>query len=93
MRTTPHSRSTTWTWGSKASKPNSYSAKATAYQSPLLAGESLSPLATSSKTLLSFTQGLSEATLVGEGSIFDFSDVPLAHEDLPKRAAPLSGAR
>ena len=40
-----------------------------AYQSPLLAGETLSPLATSSKTLSSFIQGLSEATLVGEESI------------------------
>ena len=36
-RTTPHSRSTGW-----GSKPNSYSVKATAYQSPLLAGETLS---------------------------------------------------
>ena len=38
MRTTPHSRLTTWTW---ESKPNSYSAY-DAYQSPLLAGETLS---------------------------------------------------
>ena len=29
--------------------------------------------------------------MAGEESIFDFSDVPLAHEDLPRRAAPTSG--
>ena len=73
--------------GTEVFKPNRY----TTYQSPLLPGETLSS-GFFNQCSESFTQDLSEVTLAGKDSAQDFTDVPLAYEDLPRRAAPSSGA-
>ena len=82
MKTTPHSRSTTWTWGTCQTATT----RTPLTRAPWVTGDTPSPLATSSGSLPRSPKAYFKPLWPFRSSPLDSSEVPLARKDNQPRA-------